>query len=408
MNNIIVKKFGGTSVGSIEKIKNIAKRIKRDRENNEKLVIVVSAMGKTTNYLVDQAKEISDHPSPRELDMLLSTGEQVSISLLSMALQAIGVDAISLTGGQSGIQTNSYHKQARITAIDTKRILEELNKNHVVIIAGFQGITENYDITTLGRGGSDTTAVALAAALNADQCEIYTDVDGIFTTDPRICSDAVKLDVISYDEMLEMARQGANVLHPRSVEIACNYSIPLTVRSSFNDNSGTKIVEVNQMEKTLIRGIALDDDICRITVTKVPDKPGIAFKLFSLLAKNNISIDTIIQNLNHDSKNDISFTIHNDDFDKTIEITQDFSDQFEKTEVLFKKSVSKLSIIGTGITSNADIASKYFETLYDLGINIEMISTSEIKISCIISADDINGAVKKVHENFELDRINIL
>lgn len=408
MDNIIVQKFGGTSVGSITKIKNIAKRIKDYKNDHNKLVIVVSAMGSTTNNLIEQAKEISNKPTPRELDMLLSTGEQISISLLTIALNDIGCKAISLTGGQSGIKTNSYHKQARITSIDTKRINEELNNDNIVIIAGFQGVTENYDITTLGRGGSDTTAVAVAAALNASMCEIYTDVDGIYTTDPRICEKAVKLNLISYDEMLEMARQGANVLHPRSVEIASNYKIPLVVRSSFNMNSGTKIVEVDKMEKTLIRGIALDDDICRITVTKVPDRPGIAFKLFSLLAKNNINIDTIIQNLNHDKKNDISFTVNKEDFDKTLEITKNFSKQFDSTEVLYKKDVSKLSIIGTGITSNADIAARYFETLYELGINIEMISTSEIKISCIISSNDTTLAVQKIHDNFELDRINIL
>jgi len=408
MNNIIVQKFGGTSVGNIEKIKKIAKRIKKSKNGNNKLVIVVSAMGSTTNALVSKAKKISSQPSPRELDMLLSTGEQISISLLTIALNEIGCKAISLTGGQSGIKTNRYHKQARITSIDTRRINKELDENNIVIIAGFQGVTDTYDITTLGRGGSDTTAVAVAAALNASLCEIYTDVDGIYTTDPRVYSKAVKLNLISYDEMLEMARQGANILHPRSVEIASNYKIPLVVRSSFNNNSGTRIVEVAKMEKTLIRGIALDDDICRITVIKVPDRPGIAFKLFSLLAKNNINIDTIIQNLNHDSKNDISFTINTDDFDKTLEITRNFSSEFESTEVLFKKNVSKLSIIGTGITSNADIAARYFETLYDLGINIEMISTSEIKISCIISSKDTALAVQKIHDNFELDRINIL
>lgn len=408
MNNIIVQKYGGTSVGSIDKIKRIAKRIKKYKNGNNKLVIVVSAMGGTTNELVNKAKEVSKKPSPRELDMLLSTGEQISISLLTIALHEIGCKAISLTGGQSGIKTNSYHKQARITSIDTTRINKELNEGNIVIIAGFQGVTENYDITTLGRGGSDTTAVAVAASLKASMCEIYTDVDGIYTTDPRLCSKAVKLNQISYDEMLEMARQGANVLHPRSVEIASNYKIPLVVRSSFNNNSGTRIVEVDKMEKTLIRGIALDDNICRITVTKVPDRPGIAFKLFSLLAKNNINIDTIIQNLNHDSKNDISFTINEEDFDKTLEITKNFSSEFDSTEVLYKKNVSKLSIIGTGITGNADIAAKYFETLYDLGINIEMISTSEIKISCIISSKDTALAVQKIHDNFELDRINIL
>jgi aspartate kinase len=408
MNNIVVQKFGGTSIGTIEKIKMIAKRIKKYKDKKNNLVIVVSAMGSTTNELIEKAKSISKHPSPRELDVLLATGEQISISLLSIALQEIGCNSISLTGGQSGIKTTNYHEKARITSIKTNRIKEELKKNNVVIIAGFQGVTENYDITTLGRGGSDTTAVALAASLKAKLCEIYTDVDGIYTTDPRICSKAVKLNSISYDEMLEMARQGANVLHPRSVEIASKYKITLVVRSSFNTSEGTKIIEVNKMEKTLIRGIALDDDICRITVTKVPDEPGIAFKLFSLLAENNISVDTIIQNLNHDNKNDISFTVSEENFTKTNEICYEFASKYNSTEILSKKNVSKLSVIGTGITSNAEIASNFFLTLYELGINIEMISTSEIKISCIIASSDAKEAVRQIHKKFELDTINIL
>jgi len=408
MNNIIVQKFGGTSVGSIEKIKKIANRIKKYKDDNNHLVIVVSAMGDTTNELIKKANSISKYPSPRELDMLLSTGELISISLLSIALQEINCKSISLTGGQSGIITNSYHKKARITSIDTKRIEEELAKDNIVIIAGFQGVTENYDITTLGRGGSDTTAVAVAAALNADLCEIYTDVDGIYTTDPRICKSAVKLNEISYDEMLELARQGANVLHPRSVEIASKYKLPLVVRSSFNDSEGTNIIEVSKMEKTLIRGIALDNNICRITVTKVPDEPGIAFKLFSLLAKNNINVDTIIQNLNHDKKNDISFTVSEDNYKNTVDICNEFASEYIETKVLSKTNVSKISIIGTGITSNAEIASKFFQTLYELEINIEMISTSEIKISCIIASSDTDEAVRQIHSQFELDKINIL
>ncbi|MEA1975817.1 MAG: aspartate kinase [Bacillota bacterium] len=408
MNNIIVQKFGGTSIGSIEKIKTIANRIKKYKDNNNQLVIVVSAMGNTTNELLEKAKLISNHPSPRELDVLLSTGEQISISLLSIALQEIGCDSISLTGSQSGIKTDSYHKKARITSIKTNRIEEELKNGKIVIIAGFQGVTSNYDVTTLGRGGSDTTAVAISASLNAKLCEIYTDVNGIYTTDPRICDEAVKLNSISYDEMLEMARQGANVLHPRSVEIASKYKIPLVVRSSFNECEGTRIIEEKKMEKTLINGIALDNNICRITVTKVPDEPGIAFKLFSLLAKSNISVDTIIQNLNHDNKNDISFTISEENFEKANEICNTFSSQYEFTKILSKKNVSKLSVIGTGITSNAEIASDFFLTLYELGINIEMISTSEIKISCIIQSSDAEKAVKQIHKKFELDKINIL
>lgn len=406
MNNIIVKKFGGSSLKNIDRIKNVANQIKKDYSKN-KLVIVVSAMGNSTNELIDMAKKISERPSKREIDMLLSTGEQISISLLAIALQEIGCRSISLTGGQSGIITDSYHNKARIAEIDTTRIKKELNDNNIVIIAGFQGVTESLDITTLGRGGSDTTAVAVASALNAKICEIYTDVDGIYTTDPRICPKSQKLNEISYNEMLEFARQGASVLHPRSVEIASKYNLPLIVKSSYEKKRGTKIMKETTMEKTLIRGIALDNNINRITVTKVPDRPGIAFKLFSKLSNKNITIDTIIQNLNHNKRNDISFTISDESFDDSLEICKKFSDQFEDTEVIFKKHVSKISIIGTGISSNAQIASTYFETLYELGINIEMISTSEIKISCIISSENSKKAVNKIHEKFKLDKIDI-
>jgi aspartate kinase len=408
MKNVVVQKFGGTSVGSIEKIKKVAQRIKDYKEQGSDLVVVVSAMGNTTNDLIGMAKEVTEHPSPREMDMLISTGEQISISLLAIALHNLGCKAISLTGGQSGIITNNYHKKARISTIDTTRIKRELDDGNIVIIAGFQGITEDYDITTLGRGGSDTTAVAVACALKASQCEIYTDVEGVYTTDPRYCPDAQKLNEISYDEMLELAKLGANVLHPRSVEIASNYKLPLIVRSSFNNNGGTLITEVKKMEKVLIRGIALDDDIVRFTVTKVPDKPGIAFKLFSILSKENIQIDTIIQNLNHDEFNDISYTVPVEDFEKTLDISTKFAQQFDQSDVLYKKNVSKLSIVGTGISGNAEVASKYFETLFKLGINIEMISTSEIKISCIIESKNSKKAINEIHKAFELDKINIL
>ncbi|MGM0378410.1 MAG: aspartate kinase [Bacillota bacterium] len=406
MDNIIVKKFGGSSLKDINRIKSVANQIKNDYSKN-KLVIVVSAMGDSTNELIDMAKKISNKPSKREIDMLLSTGEQISISLLAIALQEIGCKSISLTGGQSGIKTDSYHNKARIAEIDTTRIKKELNNNNIVIIAGFQGVTKNLDITTLGRGGSDTTAVAVASALNAKICEIYTDVDGIYTTDPRICPESKKLKEISYKEMLEFARQGASVLHPRSVEIASKYKLPLIVKSSYENKNGTKIIKESTMEKTLIRGIALDNNINRITVTKVPDRPGIAFKLFSKLSNANITIDTIIQNLNHNKRNDISFTVSDESFDDSLEICEKFSDKFNDTEVIFKKHVSKISIIGTGISSNAEIASTYFETLYELGINIEMISTSEIKISCIISSKNSKKAVNKIHEKFKLDKINI-
>lgn len=365
-------------------------------------------MGDSTNNLMSKAKKISPKPSPREIDMLLSTGEQISISLLTMALHELNIGAVSLTGAQSGIITDSYHNKARINKIKPTRIKEELTQDNVVIVAGFQGISQDNNITTLGRGGSDTTAVALASALSAEKCEIYTDVDGIYTTDPRICSDASKIEAITYNEMLEFAKLGAKVLHPRAVEIASKYELPLVVRSSFNFNKGTKILKEATMEKVLIRGIALDNNIKRITVTKVPDKPGIAFKLFSILAQNNIQIDTIIQNLNHEKLNDISFTIESNDLDKVLSICEKFSNEYPPSEVLYKDSVSKLSIIGTGISSNTEIAAKFFEALYELGINIEMISTSEIKISCIVSSKKVKEAVNKIHDVFKLDQINFV
>ncbi len=402
MNSIIVQKYGGTSMGDIERIQNVARRVVEHKRSGNHIVVVVSAMGKTTDKLVEMAMELNPNPSAREMDMLLSTGEQVSISLLAMAIEGMGEKAISLTGAQCGIKTDTHHKRARIESIDTERILEEFDRNHIVIVAGFQGITDLGDITTLGRGGSDTTAVALAAAVKASKCEIYTDVNGVYTTDPRKVEDARHLPEISYDEMLELAKLGAKVLHPRSVELARKYSVPLVVRSSFNNTEGTRIVEVSQLEKVQVRGVTADPDIARISVAKVPDTPGIAFQLFSQLAENNVNLDMIIQNLNHEETNDISFTVPIDDLAQATSIATGFAEKIGGGEVIIKKDVSKVSIVGTGITSNAEVASTLFGTLSGLGINIEMISTSEIKISCIIDAGSSDLAVSSLHNAFDL------
>ncbi|MTI70620.1 MAG: aspartate kinase [Firmicutes bacterium] len=399
MKNLIVQKYGGTSVGSIEKIKKIAKNIVNIKNSGKKIVVVLSAMGDTTDILINKAKSINPNPSKRELDMLLSTGEQVSIALMAMAIEALDESVISLTGSQCKILAN---EKLRITKIDSDRIKKELNNNKIVIVAGFQGVTENNDITTLGRGGSDTTAVALANALNAEKCEIYTDVDGVYTSDPRKVSDAKLLDKISYDEMLELASLGAKVLHPRSVELARNYNIPLVVKPSHKKGNGTKIMEVNEVEKVVVRGISLDENTAKITVLEVPDKPGIAFKLFKALAKSNIQIDMIIQNMNKDSVNDISFTIKRDYLEQSINLCKKIAKDLGAKDVVYDDTVAKLSVVGTGLAGNSEVASTFFEGLYEQDINIEMISTSEIKISCIIDRKKGVDALQHLHNKFEL------
>ncbi|KNF07549.1 aspartate kinase LysC [Gottschalkia purinilytica] len=400
MESIVVQKYGGTSVGNIERIFNVANRVIATKNKGNKVVVVVSAMGDTTDELVEKAKQINPNPSNRELDMLLSTGEQISISLLAMAIQSLGHEAISLTGPQCGILTTSNHKNARIEKINSNRIKKELEENKIVIVAGFQGANENGDITTLGRGGSDTSAVALSVAINANKCEIYTDVDGVYTTDPRLVPTARQISKVSYDEMLELASLGAGVLHPRSVELARKYNMTLIVRSSLSNNPGTEVVEVNAMENTIVSGVALDKNIAKISVIEVPDKPGIAFKIFSALASNNIYFDMIIQNVNRAHVNDITFTVKIDELHEALEVTKKISDEIGAKEVLCDESVVKVSIVGTGIAGSADIASSFFQTLYDLGINIQMISTSEIKISCIINEDNGINALNALHEKF--------
>jgi len=402
MKDLLVQKYGGTSVGTVEKIKRVARRIVQQVDQGKKMVVVVSAMGKSTDELVDLALSINPNPPSREMDVLLATGEQVSIALLAMAIETIGYRVISLTGAQCGIKTSDVHKRARISGIDTKRLERELEENQVVIVAGFQGVDKHHEITTLGRGGSDTSAVALAAALHADCCEIYTDVDGVYDADPRIVKDAKKIDEISYQEVLEMASLGAGVLHPRSVELAEKYKLPLIVRSSYNYNEGTIIKEDVKMEKVLVRGIALDENIAKITILEVPDKPGIAFRLFSALAAANIHVDMIVQNVNRRSVNDISFTVNVDELQEAVEVSQKFAFEVNAQKVEFDQGIAKLSVVGTGIVANAEIASKLFEALYELGINIQTISTSEIKISCLIDKERAKEAMVHIHKKFEM------
>ncbi len=398
---LIVQKFGGSSVADATCIQRVARKIVDAKRQGNEMIVVVSAMGDTTDILLDLAYSIHPNPNPRELDMLLSTGEQVTIALLAMAIDGLGEPVISFTGGMSGIITEKVHKKARIQSIQPKRILEAISTGKIVIVAGFQGVTDEGNITTLGRGGSDTTAVALAVATQADQCEIFTDVDGVFTADPRCVARAKKLETIHYDEMLEMAKLGAGVLHPRSVELAQKNKVRLVVRSSFSDNPGTLICEDNLMEKVVVRGISMDDNIARVSVTHIPDKPGVAFSLFSQLAKKHIGIDMILQNLNHEATNDLSFTVSKDDLQDAVTVSQDFlKDLNNKGSLDVKEAVAKISIIGTGITSSAEIASRLFGTLYELGINIDMISTSEIKISCIIDSVNAVRAYEKLHAVF--------
>jgi len=402
MKEIIVQKFGGSSVGDIEKIKNVARRVIDTKSKGYDVIVTVSAMGDTTDELIEKALMISANPSNREMDMLLSTGEQVSVALLAMAIQSMGHDVVSLTGAQCGIITDSSHKKARINNIDTKRLHKELSEGKIIIVAGFQGINENQDITTLGRGGSDTTAVAIAAAIGAAKCEIYTDVEGVYTADPRKVKSARLMKRISYDEMLELAELGAGVLHPRSVELARKFNVPLVVRSSFADSEGTEIVNMDQIEKVAIRGISLDDDIAKVSVLEVPDRPGIAFKLFSMLSLNNINVDMIIQNVNRLSVNDISFTIKKDDLPDFLKISENIKETIGAEKVTYDDSVAKLSIVGAGLAGSTEVMSKFFEALYELGINIQMISTSSIKISCIIDRENAENGMSKLHEKFQL------
>ncbi|MBS5801898.1 MAG: aspartate kinase [Brachyspira sp.] len=406
MRKIIVQKFGGTSVADTEKIKNVAKVVIKEKNNGNDVVVVVSAMGHTTDYLVKMAKDLSKTPSSREMDMLLSTGEGVSIALLAMAIQAEGYDAVSFNAMQVGIVTENVHSKARIVDIKTEKLKKNLNEGKIIVVAGFQGVTEEGEITTLGRGGSDTSAVALAAALNAERCDIYTDVEGVYTTDPRVVPTASRLDEISYEEMLELAHAGANVLHPRSVETAKQFNVPLRVRSSFKtENLGTLILGVEKMEiYKPVAGVAADLSQARVVVCDVPDVPGQAAKLFSNLAKQNISVDMIIQSYARkvSNTNDIAFTIDSADIDKTKETLNELKSELNCGEIQVNPEIAKVSIVGAGMIDRPGIASTMFETLAEQGINIKMISTSEIKISCLVNKADAQKAVKALHEVFEL------
>lgn len=397
---LIVQKYGGTSVKDAERVMNVARRVADTYKAGNNVVVAVSAQGDTTDELIEKANEINPDASKREMDMLLSTGEQISIALLAMAIEKLGFPVISLTGWQAGFKTDSKHTNARIKTIDTERIHTELDRRRIVIVAGFQGINRYDDITTLGRGGSDTSAVALAAALRADLCEIYTDVDGVYTADPRICPTAYKLGDISYDEMLELASLGANVLHNRSVEMAKKYNVKLSVRSSLNYNEGTYVKEVSQVEKMVVRGVTRDNDCARIALCGVEDTPGKAFQVFGMIAKAGISVDLIIQSIGDGVSKDISFTVKEDDLDPVLKLLEENKDMIRAREIKATKDVSKVSVVGTGMVNNSGVAAKMFEALSDAHINIRMIATSEIKISVLVGRREAEAAVVAIHDKF--------
>jgi aspartate kinase len=400
---IIVQKFGGTSVGSIERIQNVANKVIRELNNGHQLVVVVSAMGKTTDELVNLASQISKHPNKREMDMLLSTGEQVTIALLAMALREKGYDAVSLTGWQAGIETEAFHGNARILNVDSTKIKSLLDEGKIVIVAGFQGITKDGEITTLGRGGSDTTAVALAAALNADKCDIYTDVRGVFTTDPRYVKTARKLPSISYDEMLELANLGAGVLHPRAVEFAKNYSVQLEVRSSMEDERGTIIEEEVSMEQNLIvRGIAFEDQVTRVTVCGLPNGLHTLSTIFTTLASHGINVDIIIQSTTNQEKTNLSFSVKTPDLEETLEVLENNKEILAFETIESESGLAKVSIVGSGMVSNPGVAAQMFDVLASNGIKIKMVSTSEIKVSTVIEQSQMVKAVETLHEAFKL------
>ena len=399
---LVVKKFGGTSVANKERIFNVAKRCIEDYQKGNDVVVVLSAMGKQTDVLLDMANDINPKASKRELDMLLTTGEQTSVALMAMAMQSLNVPAISLNAFQVAMHTTSVAGNARLKKIDTERIQHELEQRKIVIVTGFQGISQYDDYTTLGRGGSDTTAVALAAALRADACEIYTDVDGVYTADPRIVKDAKKVDEITYDEMLELASLGAGVLHNRSVEMAKKYGVQLVVRSSLNTSEGTVVKEEVKMEKMLVSGVACDKNVARIAVVGLEDQPGVAFKLFRHLANHNVNVDMILQSIGRDNTKDISFTVTGDMADIAVEtVERHRSGSLKCQEVKVKKDVAKVSIVGAGMQSNPGVAARMFEALYSANVNIQQISTSEIRVTVLIDREDTDRAMNAVHNEFD-------
>jgi len=402
---LVVQKYGGSSLATPELIRKVAERVVRKKEEGHDLVVVVSAMGKTTDDLIRLAEEVAEEPPPREMDMLLSSGEQMSMALLAMAIQDMGYPAISLTGPQAGIMTDTSHRKARILEVDTSRVRKELSEGKIVIVAGFQGLSTEGEITTLGRGGSDRTAVALAYALRAEGCEIYTDVEGVFTADPRIVPEAKKIPVISGDEMLELASSGAKVMEARSVEFATKYGVEVHVRSTFSDEPGTVIKrEDPAMEKVLVRGIALDTKEAKVTIRRVPDRPGVAAAIFSPLADANINVDMIVQNVSQDGFTDLSFTVSTSDLKTALAICEGTKARVGAEEVTADEDVAKVSVVGVGMRSHAGVAAKMFKALADEGINIEMITTSEIRISCVVRKEQGERAVRALHRAFELDK----
>ena len=399
--SLIVQKFGGTSVKDAERLMNVANIVTQKYKEGNDVVVVVSAQGDTTDDLIEKAAEINSDPAKREMDMLLSSGEQISASLLAMAIQKLGFPSISLTGWQAGFATSSVHTSARIKDVNPERIRRELDSKKIVVVTGFQGLSKYDDITTLGRGGSDTSAVAIAAAMHADLCQIYTDVEGVFTADPRKVPNAQKLKEISYDEMLELATLGAQVLNNRSVEMAKKYNIELEVLSSLTNKPGTIVKEKVKMEKMLISGVAKDTDVARVSITKIPDHPGIAFKLFSALAAKNVNVDVILQSIGRDDDTkDIAFTVPKDKGKEALKTVEEFAKNYDAGEVQFDDNVAKISIVGAGMESHAGVAAKMFEALYEQQINIRMISTSEIKVSVIIDKEDADKAVSAIHNKF--------
>jgi aspartate kinase len=402
---LIVQKYGGSSVADAEKIKNVARRVAKAKDEGNQVVVVVSAMGDTTDDLIKLACQISEQPSDREFDVLLSTGEIVSSTLLAMALGSLGHMAISLSGAQAGIHTDSSYSRARILRVDTKRVVSELKKGNIVIVAGFQGVSGKRDITTLGRGGSDTTAVALAASLGAEICQIYTDVEGVYTADPRLVPEARKLKEVSYEEMLELATYGARVMHNRAVELGWLYNVPILVASSFNDSPGTIICrEVSMEVKNKVSGIAHDASVAKITVVGVPDHPGVAAAIFEALARANISVDTIVQNASINSITDLTFTVARTDLLKAMSILEPVARSVGGKQCIADSTLAKVSIVGTGMLNTPGYAARMFRALHQHGINIQLITTSEIRITCIISEDKITDAVRALHQAFELEK----
>ncbi|TWI53076.1 aspartate kinase [Pseudomonas duriflava] len=402
---LIVQKFGGTSVGTVERIEQVAEKVKRFREAGDDIVVVVSAMSGETNRLIDLAKQIMPQPNPRELDVMVSTGEQVTIGMLAMALIKRGVPAVSYTGGQVRILTDSAFNKARILSIDDQRIRTDLKEGRVVVVAGFQGVDDQGNITTLGRGGSDTTGVALAAALKADECQIYTDVDGVYTTDPRVVPHARRLEKITFEEMLEMASLGSKVLQIRSVEFAGKYNVPLRVLHSFKEGPGTLITldDEESMEQPIISGIAFNRDEAKLTIRGVPDTPGVAFKILGPISAANIEVDMIVQNVSNDNTTDFTFTVHRNDYQNALDVLKQTADAMSAREASGDTKIAKVSIVGVGMRSHAGVASRMFEALAKESINIQMISTSEIKVSVVIEEKYLELAVRALHTAFELD-----